>query len=302
MTEPHISCLVVAFHRPELLSGLLGALVAEDLEVVVVNVEADDDVGDVAASFGARIENVPSNPGYAAAVNRGVAVARGSVIVFMNDDLVVSAAAVRSLAEVVDGGPGRVAVPAIHSATGDLELTILALPTPGRLAWEWMLLPDRPVSFLATVLRPEKWRSPRSTERIVAATGAIVATTRDALVEEPLPEAYFLYWEEMEWFWRLARRGTEVLYLPSITVTHLGGREDTRAAKSRLLARNAVRCVRRTQGPSAAAVAWAAVVGWNIRLVAVAAARGVAGGRPWGELGARLAGLAAAARAIGEVR
>ena len=85
---------------------------------------------------------------------------------------------------------------------------------------------------------------------------------------------------------------------------HDGGRDDVRPQKSALLARNAVRCVRRTQGRARAVAAWLVVVAWNARLVVVDGIR--AGLRPAGprrrRLDARLAGLAAAAGSWREVR
>jgi GT2 family glycosyltransferase len=120
----------------------------------------------------------------------------------------------------------------------------------------------------------------------------------DVLRATPIPEDYFLYWEELEWFWRLEQRGHEVLFVPAATVVHCGGRGDVRAEKSALLARNAVRCVRRTQGRLAALAAYGVVIVWNVRLVLVDAARARA--RP--RVRARCAGLRAAVASWREIR
>src|SRR5207248_1025720 len=128
---------------------------------------------------------------------------------------------------------------------------------------EWLLLPDRPVPVLRRGNAVQKWRVPVAREAIDAASAVVVATRRELLLDEPLPEHYFMYWEESEWFWRLHRRGAVVHYVADATVSHDGGRDDVRAEKSRLLARNAVRCVRRTQGRAAALAAYAIVILWN---------------------------------------
>jgi hypothetical protein len=78
-------------------------------------------------------------------------------------------------------------------------------------------------------------------------------------------------------------------------VVHTGGRDDVRREKSMLLSRNAVRCVRRTQGRWRAGAAFAAVIVWQLRLVTVAVVR-----RRMVE--ARLAGLWAAFGAWRELR
>ena len=81
-----------------------------------------------------------------------------------------------------------------------------------------------------------------------------------------------------------------------------GGRPDVRADKSRLLARNAVRCIRATQGRRAAFLAWLVVMLWSSRLLVAASLRAVV--RPSisvGPVRARLAGWAAAVGAWREI-
>ena len=302
-----VIAVVVAFHRPGSLAPLLVALTDSRLAIVVVNVECDDAVAAIAREHGATVVDLPANPGYAAAVNAGVAATHGDaadVVVFLNDDCRVSAQDLFVLAAVVDRGEADVVVPRVVDGQGVLERTITAVPTPGSLAREWMLLPDTPVHALQGSVRVEKWRAPTGPERIDAAAAVVVATRRGVLQELPLPERYFLYWEESEWFWRLRQRGAVVQYRPDATCVHEGGRDDVRPEKSRLLARNAVRCVRVTQGRGAGSLAWFVVVGWNLRLVAVDAFRVAIrpGEARRGRLQARSAGLAAACASWRELR
>jgi GT2 family glycosyltransferase len=268
-----VTVVVVAFHRPAALQALLAGL--EGMDVVVVNVQADPEVSRAAARQDVRVIDIDGNPGYAAAVNAGSRVVDDDrdVVVFMNDDVLISAEAVELLAAAVAAGEADVAVPALVDEAGVPERTIAGLPTPRRLAGEWALLPDAPVRGLRGVVPVQKWRSPSQPERIDAAAATVVATRRDLLLAQPLPETYFLYWEECEWFWHLRERGARVLYRPDIVASHRGGRVDVRPEKSRLLARNAVVCVRRTQGRMAAAIAVPIVVLWNARLLLVALVR-----------------------------
>lgn len=297
-SRPAVSAVIVAFHRPDSLRTLTAMLSRSHLEIVVVAVECDAAVVAVARDFGARVVELRGNPGFAAAVNAGVGVASGSAIVFMNDDVSVSGKVVLDLAELALSS-SSVAVPALRRPDGVLEPSIFALPTVWSLLVEWVLTPDEPVRALRW-LPVEKWRQPVHTERVEAAAAAMVACSKELLVEVPMPEAYFLYWEEAEWFWKLRERGIRVLYTPSWSVTHSGGRGDIRAQKSVLMARNAVRCVRRTQGRLSAFGAWIVVLLWNGRLVLVALLRR---GRQRGtcEVRSRSAGLRAALLAIREV-
>jgi hypothetical protein len=80
--------------------------------------------------------------------------------------------------------------------------------------------------------------------------------------------------------------------VPDAVVRHAGGRDDVRADKQRLLARNAVRCVYRTQGRRAAVRAWPIVMLWQLRLLVVDGLRALLGRE--NRVPARAAGVAAA--------
>jgi GT2 family glycosyltransferase len=259
---------IVAYRRAEAIAATLDRLRGSELDIVVVNVDRDPEVAQRVADADndARLVEM-DNRGYAAAVNAIAGHARGEVVVFANDDSRMTTSALLGLADVVARGDADVAVPRVVDDHDELERTITAVPSPRSLAREWLFLPDRPIVWLAGRVGVEKWRAPEVPERIDAAAAVVVAAHRDLLRIEPLPEQYFLYWEELEWFWHLRRRGALVQYRPEITCEHDGGRDDVRPQKSRLLARNAVRCVRRTQGRAAAAAALPVVIAWNLRLV-----------------------------------
>lgn len=294
-----VSAVVVAFHRPAPLGRLLRQLASADLEVVVVVVEADAHVASTVEQHGATVVPLEGNPGFAAAVNLGASVASGDVVVFMNDDLVVDEAALLRMAHLA-ADRDAVLLPALRQPGGDGESSIFALPTPWSLLVEWALTPDRPPSWFRW-LPLEKWRNPTVLTEIQAAAATAVACPRHVLQRHPLPTAYFLYWEEAEWFWELREAGVHVWYDPRTVVEHAGGRHDVRPQKSVLLARNAVRCIRRTQGRRAALAAWPVVILWNLRLVLTALLRFPRSPEGARVLRARAAGLRAAFLAVAEV-
>ena len=302
-SELAASVVVVAYHRPKLLGPLLEELQAPFLELIVVNVEEDPEVAAVAEAWGATVVPVAGNPGYAAAVNRGAEAARAGVVVFSNDDVSFDALTARELGAVVSGGGSDVAVPRIVDRSGQTVRTIQALPSLRSLCRDWLLLPDEPVGWLSRWLVVEKWRAPMSREAVQAASAVTVAVRSDLLRKIPVPEAYFLYWEEAEWFALLARSGVRVLYVAEVTVVHEGGRLVTSATKSALLARNAVRCIRRLDGVRSARLAYVVILAWQARLVASALVRrAIRHPRDRSLLAARRAGLRAALRAWPETR
>ena len=289
--EP-FTVVVVVYHRSEPLRRLLGGIVAEPVEpqprLVVVNLEDDPEVRVVAHEFGATVVVAPDR-GYAAAVNRGALEVTDEITVFACDDLEVDATSLRRLADTVSSGTADVAVPRIVDLSGREEASIRALPTPGKILVEWALTSDRP---RPGARRIQKWRRPRVTERVDAFDAVLVAVHTEVLQRHPLPEGYFLYWEEIDWCWQLRDAGQRAVLVPDAVVQHAGGRDDVRADKQRLLARNAVRCVFQTQGRTAAVLAWPIVVLWQVRLLVVDGLRALRGGS--NHLPARAAGVGAA--------
>ncbi|MHB1487044.1 MAG: glycosyltransferase family 2 protein [Acidimicrobiales bacterium] len=292
---PSSSAVVVAFHRPDALRRLGAALADAVDEVVIVNVNADPEVTRVAGEVRGFEVVTADNVGFGAAVNLGVACAHGDVVVVCNDDLVPDDGAVARL--VGGAASGAVMFPVLVGPSGALEPGAMALPTPWKLLIEWALLPDRPVRLLARVVKVEKWRSIVGITKVEAASAAMFAAPRRLLVDCPIPDTYFLYWEEIDWCWQLRTRGQSLYVDAGARVYHSGGRDDVRADKCRLMVRNAVQCVRRTQGRVAAATAVPVVVLWSLRLlVSDLLAGGGAQRRP-----ARLAGVRAALMSWQEV-
>lgn len=301
MPAPEVTCIIVCFHRPESLRATLAVLDDPRLEVIVVNMEADPEIAEIAS--GVTHLPVDGDPGFATGVNLGVARASSDYVVAMNDDLLLEVDDLFDLLGIVTRGEADVVLPAVLDMTGELEPTIKALPTPGALIREWLIFPDHPIERLQGRVRVEKWRQPTKPEQVDAAGTPTMVTTKKLLEEHPMPEDYFLYWEEIEWFWWLREAGKRVLYVPNVFVKHVGGRSEISAFKAKLITRNAVRCVRRTQGRSAAVQAAGIVLLYNLRLVGTAALR-KAGRREKvpGELGARLAGLKETRASWREVR
>ena len=291
--------VVVAYHRPraldELLHGIGTETEGDGPAVVVVNVEADPVVASVASACGATVVDV-DNRGYAAAVNLGVSAVTEEIVVFMNDDVAIEPESLRMLAAAVERADADVVVPRIVDAAGREEGSVRALPTPTRLLIEWAMTGDRPIG---NGRRIQKWRRPRVTEPVPALNAVVVATRTSTLRRVPLPEDYFLYWEELDWCWQLRATGLGIAIVPAATVVHRGGRGDVRPEKQRLLARNAVRCVLRTQGRGAALRAWPVVVLWQCRLLALDLLR-TRHHRPR-PVAARVAGVGAALMAWREV-
>jgi N-acetylglucosaminyl-diphospho-decaprenol L-rhamnosyltransferase len=291
--------VVVAYRKPAALDRLLGS-VEPALPVLVVNVDDDLEVAAVARGHGRGPVVAVDNRGYAAGVNAGVRALPNDVdtVVFSNDDVEFAPGALRRLVDHAGSAPAAVAVPAVVGPDGTRRRTVAPAVSLRSLLVEWALLPDAPPRGLGRRGWVQRWRLPEAAEPVPGASGAVVAAPRRMLEDQPLPEAYFMYWEEREWFDRLAGRGATVTYLPSAVVVHHGGPADLRPDKQRLLVENAVLCTRRLHGRRTAAAAWPVVVLWQARLLAQTAVLAALGRRDATAMATRLAGARAALGAV----
>jgi GT2 family glycosyltransferase len=87
------------------------------MEIVVVDDASRDDAVGVATAAGARVLRLDHNVGAAAARNRGVAIASGDVIVFVDADVCVAPDSVARLVGVLDARPETAAVFGSYDAT-----------------------------------------------------------------------------------------------------------------------------------------------------------------------------------------
>jgi N-acetylglucosaminyl-diphospho-decaprenol L-rhamnosyltransferase len=272
-----VSLVVVAYHREGALARLLDSALGQAARIVVVNVGNDTAIAEVAAGRGVDVLPLDANPGYAAAVNVGAAAVDTEMVAFANDDLELAPGCLAALVAELRNG-ADVVVPRLYRPDGRIEASIARLITPAALFGEWVLLPDDPPgllpSWLRALLSVQKWRRPEKAVPVAAAEAALVATRTAVLARFPLPEEYFLYWEEHEWFHRLRREGLRVVYVPGARATHSGW-DELGTAKAQLLASNATRCLARTGGRFAAVCGWPVVVAWWVRLWVVDALRTV---------------------------
>jgi GT2 family glycosyltransferase len=281
---------VVAFRDGPALDRLLASAQGFD-EVLVANVTVDPTVADVCSRHGAREVPVPGNPGFAAGVGALAARATADQLLFCNDDVELLADTAAVARRV--GRPGGVVAPALVDAAGQPTPSVHALPTPGRVLLELVALPDHGPEGLGV----QKWRRPTATEPVPAVTAAAVLVDRQVLLRHPLPTEYFLYWEELSWFWALRDAGVDTVLEPALRVRRDGGRSEVGADKWRLLGANLVRLGEERYGPVGRVGYGVLAVLWLGRLALTDVLRG-----DRARLRARRAGLAGVRSALGAPR
>ena len=213
------------------LAALPAALEGTDHSVTVVDNASSDGSADAARDAGVRVIANRENVGYARAMNQALGGAGAELLVALNPDTVpppgsLTALVRRLLAEPDVGLVG----PRLANPDGSLQHSAYTFPSPLQAA---------AVSFL-----PGRWQRGRVGRRLwlegcaphdsaadvdwlIGAVHVIRAAAVDRV--RPYSERWFMYVEDLDLCWRLARSGWRRRLEADITVPHVGGASATQA-------------------------------------------------------------------------
>ena len=178
--------------------------------IVVDNASTDDSLALARARHPeVRIVETGANLGFAAGANRGAAVARGDVLVFLNPDARIEPRAIDVLVEALGSTP-RAGI-----AGGGL------LDAAGR--WQPGAARFHPVAHLLLDTTPGRLATRGRREPYVVdwVYGTFMAVRRDAFRQlGGFDESYFLYGEDLDLCHRAAALGLRTIHVPGARAVH----------------------------------------------------------------------------------
>lgn len=196
----------------ELEASLKGAGTYEVL--ILDNASSDGTVGLLESMLPVRFRLIRStvNLGFAGGNNVLLRQVQYDRVVLLNPDVFEFP---KDFWETVEAARQRegadVAFVKLRNADGSFQDCVGDFPTPGRA--------------MASLLgRRKDWSSVDLPTRVEVGIMAFLLTTRECLESVGLIEEDFhMYCEDVEWCWRAAQAGKVVVYLPELSLTHLGG-------------------------------------------------------------------------------
>jgi GT2 family glycosyltransferase len=195
--------------------------------MVVDNGSTDGSVDAVRAAFPAvEVFALERNAGFAAANNVAIRASSAPLVLLLNSDTLVTAAALDTLVERLESTGATAAGPRIVDAEGYPEVSFGEMLSPMaevrqrrlvRLAAQRDPASQQTVARLLTDERDVDW-----------VTGACLLVRRDAaLAAGLLDERYFLYEEDVDFCAALRAGGGRILFTPRAQIVHLRGRTRT---------------------------------------------------------------------------
>ena len=217
-----VAVVVVTYNAMPWLTRCLESVAG--VECVVVDHGSTD--GSVEAARAAGVTVVEQeNRGLAAGWNRGLRETEGRYVLILNADAWLLDGALERLVAFADAHPRAAVVgPRLRNPDGTLQRSVRGFPTLWRLATEYLFL--RKLAPHSTALNAFyaggfDHESVREAEFVM---GAVMLVRREAIAEVgPLDESFFLFSEEVDWCYRFAQAGWEVVFTPEAEAVHVGG-------------------------------------------------------------------------------
>ncbi|MCC7008794.1 MAG: glycosyltransferase family 2 protein [Acidobacteria bacterium] len=214
-------------HVDRALTSLRSFLRPDD-EVVLVDHASDPVELAALQSRHPAVTFLPSsaNPGFAAGVNRAARASRSPHLLWLNPDTELAGPVLDGLEAWLCEHPDTAVVgPRVLDPDGRVDASARRFPGPtaaiaGRSTW-------------LTRRYPNNWLSRRNLPAREATAamdvdwlaGACLMTRRDVFEQlGGLDEEFFLYWEDADYCRRATDAGWRCVYLPTVSVRHVGGR------------------------------------------------------------------------------
>jgi N-acetylglucosaminyl-diphospho-decaprenol L-rhamnosyltransferase len=284
-----VAGVVVNYNAKEYLLQCVGSLLSQGVALVVV---ADN--GSTDGSEMALLERYPeakwvptgANLGYGTAANIGAAVVDSPYLLICNADVVVGQGSVTKLRSFLEGRPDVALVgPRVHGSDGALYPSARRFPDlleafgHGILGQFWVGNP------FSRRYRMEDWDHAKARE-VDWISGACFLARRSAWdAVGGFDRAYFMYMEDVDLCWRLAKAGWSVAYEPAAEVVHAQGVSADRTPYRMLFAHHVSmwRFARRTESGNRRWLLPLVMAGLAVRFGLTVARRALAGhglGRP----------------------
>lgn len=228
-----LSIIIVSFNTRQLLDDCLAAIAAADtppggLEVIVVDNASQDGSQEMVAQKypDMRLLALSENLGFAAANNRGTAVAQGDYILFLNSDTRIDPDALAKPLAYMRGQPqiGALTVRLVYPSGQRDPDNHRGFPTPWNAVCHFSglskLFPQNPI-FNGYFQGYADFHQSHAVDVIA---GSYMLMPR-SLVDElgGWDETYFFYGEDIDFCYRIRQTGRQIVYYPHVTVLHYKG-------------------------------------------------------------------------------
>nr|WP_262906149.1 glycosyltransferase family 2 protein [Hymenobacter terricola] len=224
-----VSVISINYNQAQVTCAMVASLLRvtyPNIEIIVVDNASPNDESQLITRQFPQVKFIQSgqNLGFAGGNNLGLAVAKGEYILFLNNDTEVDPGFIEPLVQLFERNPtAGIASPKIlYYGTDNL---IQYAGSQGINTWTGR-------SITIGQLEPDRGQHNRSRPTQLADGAAMMVPRRVIEAVGPMPEVYFLYYEELDWCESIKRAGYSCHYVAESAIYH---KESTSVGKASVL-------------------------------------------------------------------
>jgi GT2 family glycosyltransferase len=223
-----LSIIIVTYNSEDVIGKCLSSLKEHspscEHEIIVIDNASTDGTSDLVSNEfkSMRLEVNSENKGYSRGVNQGISLSRGRMFLIINPDIIVGEKSIDRLFNFMEDNPdaGMVGSKLIGS-DGSLQYSCRSFYTLRALflrrTFFGKLFP-RAKALRKHLLMDYDHQKTRSVDWIL---GACMMVRVEAIEKTGLmDERFFLYFEDVDWCYRMKQHGWNVYYIPQSVMTH----------------------------------------------------------------------------------
>jgi len=228
---PSISVIIVTWNSSRDITDCLNSVFSQKLdniEVIIIDNASQDDTVELLTNRPEQVTFIYNgrNLGFARAVNQGLSAATGEYFIILNPDTIIQPDAVKRMLLLMDydlriGALG----PQLLNTDGTVQPSCREFPRPVHLFYEFTGLSK----IFPRHRQFGSWRmgyfDHQSSREVDQPMGACLMLRRTAIEQiGPMDAANFpMFFNEVDWCYRLKQKGWKVVFSPEAQVIHLQG-------------------------------------------------------------------------------
>lgn len=210
---PIVSVITVNYEDDALTQNFLKHLGTDEYaEVIVVDNSAENTLEQKLSSGIVYIHNA-TNKGYGGAVNVGVAKAKGEWIMILNNDIETSLSNVKRLIDITKDKETKLATPKLILTDGTSQQSVGYFDSFFQHPLNYVFARPRFINT-TNILEPLP---------VDITTGAAMLLHKTVIDQVGSFDAktFFMYFEDIDWCLRTAKKGLKWLFIPQVSMRHL---------------------------------------------------------------------------------
>lgn len=211
-----VSVIILNYRTDQLVLDLLKSLGNKpEIEVIVVDNSPENTLENKLKNFSGKYYFTGRNLGFSGGNNFGIKKASAPWILLLNSDTITTSEDILKLLVITKQKGAKVAAPKLVGKDGNVQNNVGFFDSFFKHPVNWLFVRPRFINCVQVGQEQE----------VDLLTGATMLIQKDVFGQVGFldDKNYFMYFEDIDFSYRLHQKGIKVLYVPQVKITHFGG-------------------------------------------------------------------------------